>query len=244
MQLTAKYEVGFREYRRQHLYTALGNEYPSVTKILGIIDKSGPLIIWARREALKLAKTELLKAIELGTPIDGAHLDEVLGRADKQPDKLKDEAADIGSKVHNAIDAYILGQEPILDDQSRPGFENFLKWLDTAGIKIIKGDTPVASILYGFGGRLDAVGTKGDKIVVLDWKTSNRIYDPYALQVAAYAQALRETYGVDVECGYVVRFGKEVPGDIEAKEVNLHDAWQAFESAIELTKNLKGDLWE
>ncbi len=37
------------------------------------------------------------------------------------------------------------------------------------------------------------------RMVALDWKTSNGIYPEYALQVAAYAKALEEMTGEEVQ---------------------------------------------
>jgi hypothetical protein len=240
-----KYQVGFREYRRVHLYKVGGNEYPSVTKIIGIVDKSGPLIIWARREALKLAKTEILAAINAGITLDEAHLESVLAKADKQPDKIKDDAADLGTRVHSAIDAYIMGKEPILDADTEAGYKNFRAWLNTSGIKIVQGDTAVASVVNGYGGKLDAIGEKDGKLIILDWKTSNSFKgrDTYSMQASAYSAAFCEMYGVEVSKAYVVRLGKTIPGDVEVKQVNLAPAWLAFKAALDLTKSMKSHLW-
>ena len=240
------YEVGFKTVRNAHMYTVGSATYPSVTKITGIIDKSGALMVWARRQSLALAKKELLEAIKSGVALTEETLDALLLKADKQPDKVKDDAADLGSRVHAAIDAHILGQTSILDEQSRPGYENFTKWLESSGVKMIMGDTAVASIKYGYGGKLDAIGEKNGQIVLLDWKTSNSFKgrESYSLQASAYAVAFTETYGIDVDYAYVVRFGKEIPGDIEVKEVDLCYGFTAFKSALELTKGMKSKLWK
>lgn len=155
-----KIDVEFKIIKRAHVYTAGGVNYPSVTKILGVIDngKSNALAIWARREALKLAQNELFGALDNGTALTYENVSEIIKSADRQPDKLKDAAADLGTRVHDAIDAYILGKEPVLDEESVVGFTNFIEWLGKEKIRIISGDIPVASPEWGFGGRLDSVG--------------------------------------------------------------------------------------
>lgn len=242
-----KYEVGYREYRRQHLYTVDGKDYPSVTKVLNIIGggKTNALIIWARREALKMAKSEILGFMDSGKQLSHVALDELMAKADKQPEKIKSEAADIGSRVHAAIDDYISGKTPTMDAESRPGFDNFMRWAAGEGIRLIAGDTSVVSLQYGYGGRLDALGyDKSDNLVLLDWKTSNAMRDEYPLQVAAYAQAFAETYGVAMPGrAIVVRFGKETPGDFEPGEVNLPGAWLAFKGALDLHNAMGTALW-
>ena len=240
------YEVGYRDYRRQHLYTAKGKEYPSVTKILGIIggSKSNALMIWARREALKLAKAGVLGYLTDKKEITIAALDEIIAGADRQPDKLKDISADIGSKVHSAIDKYIMGETPILDADSEIGFNNFLAWMKTQELEMVCGDIAVVSIALGFGGRLDAIfKDKEGKLVLGDFKTSNALRDEYPLQVAAYATAFSETYGLPISSAVVIRFGKNEKDDFEHKNVNLSNALESFRAAIKLYNGMKSELW-
>ena len=240
------YEVGFRNYRNSHLYTVADTHFKSVTSILNIIggDKTNALMIWARRAALSMTKEEIVKALNNGEAITETNLDEILKKADRQPDKLKDEAADLGTLVHNAIDDYILGKTPKVAPEARLGFDNFMAWMRKSGVSIIAGDTPVASVRWGFGGRLDAIGKIGDDFVILDWKTSNKLRDTNALQVAAYAQAFSETYGVPLpDKGCVVRFGKTDPGDFEAKWVDMTQASHAWCFALSLYKSMKEELW-
>lgn len=241
-----KYVVGYREYRRQHLYTVDGKDYPSVTKVLNIIGggKTNALVIWARREALKLAKSEILGFMDSGKSLTHIALDELMAKADRQPDKIKTNAADIGGRIHAAIDEYIVGKIPTLESDTKPGFDNFMAWIAHEGIRLIAGDTSVASVMHGFGGRLDALGVdKNGDLVLLDWKTSNALREEYPLQVAAYAQAFTETYGLAPVRAVVVRFGKETPGDFETGEVNIPSSWLAFKGALDLQRAMTSELW-
>lgn len=241
-----KIDVEFKVVRRAHIYTAGGVDYPSVTKILGVIDdgKSNALAIWARREALKLAQNELFGALDEGRTLGYENVSEIIKSADRQPDRLKDAAADLGTRVHEAIDAYILGKDPVLDEESVVGFTNFIDWMAKERIRIISGDIPVASPQWGFGGRLDAVGVNNnDEIIILDWKTSNALRDEYPLQVAAYAIAFQEVYGLEAAGAKVVRFGKTDPSDFEPKPVNLREARLAFLKALGLYNAMKRELW-
>lgn len=251
MELKELIQVGFKEIRKGHWYTGTVNgvehgPFPSVTKIKGIVDKSGPLMIWARREALKLAEQTIKEYLRHGEQLTEENLAELIAKADKQPDRVKDEAADIGSKIHDAIDLYINGQEPVLDDQSRHGYENFQKWLTSENIKLIKGDTSLVSIKHGFGGRADAYGLQNGELILMDWKSSKALYDDFALQLGGYAIATEETLGVMPKRAKVVRFGKTDPDDFEAKDVNVPNAVNAFLCALNLWKSLnskEAKLW-
>lgn len=240
------YQVGYKEYRRSHLYTVGEKTFPSVTKILGIIGggKTNALVIWARREALKLAKAEILGYMDAGKQLTHIALDELMQRADRQPDKVKTDAADLGTRVHNAIDAYIVGTAPALDPEAEKGFNNFMSWIKGQELELVCGDTTVASVSLGYGGRLDAIArNKAGGLVLLDWKTSNALRDEYPLQVAAYAQAFRETYGQEIGEAVVVRFGKDKADDFEHRAVNLPEAWKAFAAAFALSSSMGGELW-
>lgn len=240
-----KYEVTAKAYRNAHIYSIDGEKLPSVTKILQIIGggKMNALMIWARREALKLAESELFKAIEDNRTLTYESVAEMLKACDRQPDKIKEASADLGTRVHEAIDAYILGKEPVLDEESTIGFTNFLNWLNMQGMELVSGDIPVASKRLGYGGRLDALGLKDGRIFVLDWKTSNALREEYSLQVAAYAYAFKEMYGLPVAGATVVRFDKTDPNIFEAKDIDMTHALGAWLSAIALYRNMNQQLW-
>jgi len=240
------YAVGYRDYRRQHLYTVNGLEYPSVTKILNIVGggKTNALVVWARRAALKLAESELVAELTQGRTITAEVLGPILARADRQPDKIKDDAADIGGRVHAAIDDYIAGKTPKPEPDAKPGFDNFMAWLSHEGLEIIAGDTVVASVQHGYGGRVGAIArSKSGGFIILDWKTSNAMREEYPLQVSAYAQAFSETYGVPLpDSAWVIRFGKTGP-DFETKKVNIPVALTGWLAAVKLYNAMHGGLW-
>lgn len=243
---TPHYEVEAKVFRNGHIYTVNGEKYPSVTGILGIIGggKTNALMVWSRRTALQLAQEEIYKAIDNNVSLTRESIADLINRADRQPDKVKDAAADLGTRVHEAIDAYILGQTPKLDGESAIGFQNFLDFLDHEKITMIAGDTPVASVKSKFGGRLDAIGCdEAGNLILLDWKTSNALRDEYPLQVGGYCLALEEQYGVKVHSAKVIRFDKTDPNVFEVGRVNLENAKDGFLQAVALTKTMKSALW-
>lgn len=213
---------------------------PGVTGTLGIIAKPA-LIGWARKEAL--ASVERAFATRLEGMADGridlsmAWVKNVIKEAQKQPDRIKDSAADVGTRAHAAFNDIAMGKEPTLTpDIERPVAE-YRKWRERSGIRFIAGETKVASLLYGYAGSLDEVGHDGERFVIVDYKTSKGIYDEYALQVAAYWQAFHETYGIKATRGVIVRFGKD--GSFETKEIkDLTDSFTAFLHAFNLKQSL------
>ena len=234
-----------------HIYTIDTGDnkvvVPGTTGILDIVgskDKTNRLMGWAKKNCL-LKVAEHIRAFS-GKPlnVDEAWIEAVRKSAWKRDKDMLKDAGDIGTRCHAAIDAYIEGREPILDEQTTQGYNNFLAWLKDAGIKLIAGDTFVGSLSMRYGGALDALGEKDGEMVLLDWKTSNYLKDENSLQAAAYAMAAEETFsGLKISRAFVVRFGKEIVGDIEPKEVNLNPAKNAFKCALELHDAMTAPIW-
>jgi hypothetical protein len=243
-----RYEISRDE---DHNYTvSFGGKtiiVPGVTSILDTVgskDKTNRLMGWAKKMALEKVQ-EHLKALR-GSPvtITDEFIEAVRKSAWKRDKQKLQEAGDIGTRIHAAIDAFIEGKTPILEADTEPGYNNFLEWLKSSGITLIKGDTYVANLDVGYGGAFDALGEHGGRLVLLDWKSSNYLKDENALQTAAYCYAFKETYGQEIDEAYVVRFGKETPGDIEEREVNIVASWKAFTLALSLKQAMQTKLWE
>lgn len=248
MELISKWKI---ERDENHAYTVDNNGVkvvlPGVTGILDTIgskEKTNMLMGWAKKMAL-IKVAEHMRAF-MGKPltVDEAWIESVRKSAWKRDKEVLKEAGDLGTAVHGAIDAFIAGKEPILTDKTKPGYDNFRAWLDGSGIKLIKGDTFVASLSMGYGGAMDALGELNGELVLLDWKTSNSIRETYPVQAAAYTMAFEETFGHKISKAYIVRFGKEVPGDIEPKEVRLASSAMAFKCALALKKQMELPLWD
>ena len=75
-------------------------QVPSVTGICGVIDKSAPLIGWALNKAMAVCKG----AIQPNTPYEEIFLDQIWESAKRAHREVKQEAADIGTQAHRAIE--------------------------------------------------------------------------------------------------------------------------------------------
>lgn len=245
---TPLYRVDLIVEGKSHFYdvTVDGKitRYPGVTGMLSVISKPA-LVPWAKREALGMVENALLKRLDgrqsARLVLNKDWIQSVLADAKRRPDQLKDEAADLGSQAHAFIDLIIHGKEPeTMPEQIAGPVKAFKDWWKASGIQLVMGDTKVASRLHGYGGSLDALGCRNGKFVILDWKTSSGIYTEYALQVAAYAQAFLETYGVPCEEAIIVRFGKKLPIEFEKKELaDLVLSFRTFLAAKTLKENLE-----
>ena len=100
-----------------------------------------------------------------------------------------------GTKVHNEIENFLRNGSPMVSgDNISMGFASFLKWFLDAGVKSGKMIIPLmleqSFIGKYFCGTIDAVLQIGDKIHIVDYKTSSTIGYKYFIQLAAYKYML------------------------------------------------------
>ncbi len=200
------------------IYKVGGSRVPGVTTILSKFKDPGGLMHWAHN----------------------------LGLEGKDYREERDKAASAGSMAHDMIECTILGKPRLVPTAEQydlapdvfeemytkalMGFTAFQDWASMTKLEIIATETALVSEDHKFGGTPDAVGIANGEIVLLDWKTSNRIYADYIVQVSAYCHLWR--YGKmlhkdekpparlneAIQKIHLLRFGKEW-GDFH------HHAW-------------------
>lgn len=205
----------------------------SVTSATGMLDKSRVLIIWATN----LAKDFLLKQIEtLKTSQDEDLIKSLIDSACSQHQIKKEQAADIGTQVHEWAEKHIARENPELPTEPKVlnGVMAFMKWLDENKFKFTASEKLVYSKKYEYVGLMDAAATLGKKKYVIDFKTSKGIYNEYRYQVSAYLKADEEESGVKYDGYWLVRFDKET-GEFEP---HLFDDSEEIEKDFEAFKGL------
>ena len=172
-----------------------GVEYPSVTQILGQLNKPA-LIPWASRCAVDFIRENLDKLEALMVDADAHAVEDLLDEAQKAHTQKKDDAADSGKLAHKAIEAHIAGAEPFVvlsdNDEAHRAYTAFLKWLDDNTVEFLESEVLVCSTLYGYAGRFDLIAMVNGKRVLIDFKTSTGIYPEMMIQLCAYRQAYNE----------------------------------------------------
>lgn len=184
-------------------YEIDGVEYPSVTQICEMLDKSGALLPWATK-CMRIA-------LENGAPIVVA---------ENAWKTVSEEAKDIGSQLHDLIEQYIKTgcDKSVSVAYSEPvqnGFLAFLEWEAKAHIAWLDTEKTVYDTERCYAGTLDAIAVIDGKKYVIDFKSSRGFYDGYDLQISAYAQIV----GVR-NCG-ILRLDKET-GIPEWKDYSKH----------------------
>lgn len=199
-------------------YELDGIEYPSVTTVLGILDKSGALTYWAAGCAVDYIMANLDRLVNPSGP----HEAEGIFKNAKSAFTQKSETAkDTGTQVHDAIERYIrTGKSPggEICDQAQNGFLAFLEWEGKNHIVWEQSEVTLYSKAYGFAGTADAVAVINGHRYLIDFKTAKGIYDEYRMQLAAYRLAWNESNFDKIENVAILRLDKET-GEPEFKDV-------------------------
>jgi hypothetical protein len=211
-------EIEFNEDRHIYKNKDTGETILSVTGATSIVDKSRPLIFWA----IGLMRDHLLKLVENSEAI----MTEDIIEGSKLHQKKKEEAANKGSEVHDWIEKYITaklgkGEKPEMpkDEEILNGVLAFLNWEKDHSVKFIDTEKLVYSKKYDYVGLLDCIAEIDGKRSVIDFKTSNGLYNEYRYQVAAYQGADEEETGVKYDGNrWLVRFDKNT-AEFEAHEL-------------------------
>lgn len=160
---------------------------PSVTGIIKLIDKSGPLVGWAKRETAASAirnHDALTALIKEGGPEAAVNWLKTI------PDYQRDRAADRGTSVHQIAEQIIRGTPPAdIPEELAPYINAYLGFIRTWSPRWIAVEQMVCSLRHHYAGTFDAIAGIGNERWLLDIKTSTGVYSETALQLAAYGAA-------------------------------------------------------
>ena len=215
-------------------YDGKGEKLLSVTAATGVIDKSGALMGWA----VKMMGLYLLDQKLKGNKIITEGL---INEAKREYRRLKTEAADIGTEIHEWVSDWILKKNPEMPDNEKVvnGIMAFLKFQKEHKFKWIESERYIFSKKYRYAGILDSIAKEGNKLILVDFKSSNGIYDSMRFQVSGYKIAWEEETGKKIDERMILRFGKN-DGEFEIKRLD-NDAKdkKAFLNCLNLKKRLK-----
>lgn len=212
---------------------------PSVTTVANLLDKSSWLIPWTN----KLIRTAILAEINEKAKLSEEELEEFIQTCFRIPETQRDEAGTLGSDVHSVLEFQInrfLGiadtkaeelSSFISDENSKrvcqEAEKNFLSW-QKKSMEWEFSERFVYSKSYHYVGTCDAFCWIDDVPVLVDFKTSPKVYDTHKLQTAAYCQCVYEEFGVAPERRLILRIDKET-GELEEhwdQEGDWEASWQ------------------
>lgn len=234
-------EVKIDFYPNSHQYKIDKKNKISVTAATGIVDKSQVLLRWAGR----LTEAYLTDVIESGNQVRIKDIQKaVMQHAEK-----KEEAADLGTIVHQWAEDYAAGKNPKLpeDERALNGVLGFLKWANENDVKFVETERLIYSRKHDYVGKFDIIFTLGredHKILHIgDYKTASGIYSTTYYQTAGYNGAYIEEFPEkNIGTSWVLRFAKEdkykdgklieEAGTFEVKEISLKDHEKNYEAFL------------
>ncbi len=185
------------QYKKlERVTTAEGRRYigddnipvPSVTTILDKTSDKTALIAWRKRVG------------------------------DQEANRVSKESAGLGTKVHNAIEKYILGEEVTFGNNVVSVMAKEMSDLViNEGLKNVDEiwGTEIGLIAPGlYAGTTDCVGMHEGSEAIIDFKTSKKIkkeewIEDYYLQCCAYALAHNEMYGTNIQKGVILMVSRD-----------------------------------
>ena len=196
-----------------------GNRLPSVTTILGVLNKPA-LLDWAWK----------------------------CGCEGLDYKAVRDNAADIGTLAHYLILCHLKGEKPETAEYSAENIskaENCLikywDWEKENKITPVLVETPLVSGLFGFGGTIDCLAkTPTGELILIDHKTGKGIYSEMFYQLAAYRQLLHEA-GYLITNSRILRIGRDDTEGFEQRVMtDLTKHWEVFMACSQIYKLQKG----
>lgn len=229
-------EVNITFYPNSHQYKIDGQKIMSPSSIVGIVDKSWPLMYWATN----LARDYLLACED--------RTDEEIVRACRLHTEKKDEAADIGTQAHEWIETYTRDNKISLpeDDRVMNIINQFLEREKSHKIEYIHQELVVYSKAHNYVGTLDWIAVINWKRYLLDYKTSNAVrLLEYWMQTVAYKTAYEEETWETLDWIIILKLPKEPtdkdwnPIKFEAVEIYDFDWFMQWFLACKAIKELQ-----
>lgn len=206
-----------------HQYWVDGKRKTGVTTIIGIKDKSTALVSWATEIGADFL-CDKLRAGEEITELD-------ILRAQDLHRERKQEAADLGTKIHEWCEQYIKTKLKIkgysMPDMPEEkavqiGVNSFLDWEKEHKVKFVSSERIVYSRKYDYIGKMDIEAMVDGELCLVDLKSSNGLYNTVRMQTAAYLKADEE----EAKKKYVGRWAIRLAKETEEEHVVKHQKKQ------------------
>jgi len=172
-------------------YRVRGEDLWSVTTIIGGGLPKPALLPWGIRTVAEFAVTESLlrgsKSLTARARRDPA---EAIAHLKAAPYAQRDKAAGIGTQVHAATEAYVLGTPmPEPPSEVAPYLAAHRRFLDDWRPEFLMTEGTVCNWTERYAGTLDWIARLDGALVIGDTKTGKAVYPEVALQLAAYRYA-------------------------------------------------------
>ena len=219
---------------RRHRYALDDIPIPSVTTILGVLDKPG-LPYWA---AGLVARDAIEHHDYWGQRIrNGEDPERVIRDLKGSPWKERDKAARRGTRIHQVLEAAAHGDPTDCPRDLLPMAQQAVDLLDREGVRTVETEARGCNRGLWYAGTIDLIATIRGKTWLLDWKSSRSIHETHVMQVAAYAHmaTILTIDGEEKPMPHIDRLGIIHISDESATLIDAGDpdgpAWDMFQGA-------------
>lgn len=176
------------------------------------------------------------------------------GREGRDYRKTRDDAGNLGTLLHAAVEADIHGQDwpsvPIeMEEQFNNAMLGWLHWKDMVQFNVIQTEVSLIDEILGFGGTLDLMAIM-NKPVLGDLKTSKGgVYPEFKIQIASYGYLWRNAQWQvvngkliewkmpqDFESYALLQIGKDDASFHYHSFHQLDEAWEVFKCLLTIHK--------
>jgi genome maintenance exonuclease 1 len=218
-----------------HIYEFNGTPVAGVTSILRTINKPA-LIQWAASLAANHVKNNWREGLSRN------EIELLCREAATAHNKVKNEAAGIGTEVHAIAEASLKGKPmpaPSTEEALR-ACNAFMDWRRQHEIKLITAEQILFSKQWWYAGTADIIAHVDGQVTIADIKTSSGIYPEMFMQIAAYTNALEEMRPeIKIQQWMIVRLDKK-SGALEVGRMARQQVYiDAFLRCRELAKAMQ-----
>lgn len=165
---------------------ASGRAMPGVTSVISKIDKSGPLIAWAKGVTADAALANLDR---LSGMVKEDGLAPTKSWLTAHATAESDRAKDLGTRVHLLAEQISRGADPTLDEIEAPFVEAYRRYLVDHQPQYKSLEQFTCNLALGYGGTFDFLAVIDDKLTLGDVKTGKGVYPETRIQLAALGMA-------------------------------------------------------
>ena len=252
-------EVELQFDPEEHIYYLIKGEellpVDGVTTVVHIIDKSNVLLPWA----CKMMAEKLITSVHF--PITEEELTKLILASKSAHREKLEKAGDIGKIAHRWIEEYIkfhlrsdidwISDKP--EGQAGNCCDAALSWMKIHNVRWRCTERKIYSREWNYAGTLDGIALVDscddprccpesfrDRLSLIDWKSSNYLYNEFLFQTAAYQRAYEEETGEKIEDRWIVQLGK-TDGEFNAWHMTkgIEEDFHAFTYCLHLTRAVK-----
>lgn len=207
--------MSLTRYEAQHIMvgpfrfhkTPEGNIWPGVTTITGATANKWMLDRWRQRVG------------------------------DEEADRISEAGATRGTAMHQAIERFLRGEDPAVEEVGRPYYESARQvFPKITNVHLIEGQV-WHPLMYA--GSLDLLAQWKGELAVIDWKTSDtpkeeKWLDNYFCQIPSYIAAVNRVYNLRVAKGVIIIGIPNQEPQVKILEgKQLYGYWKKFQSRLE-----------